>query len=82
MSFHKHFIYAVPILYVRLSLEWIPIIVSNRRLILCTHRMFQDAFEVGKSKFPHTHAFRWCIWFVWGVRLANYKHFWYIFNGS
>ena len=56
MDFHKDLIYTIPIPYVRLSLEWIPIFVSNKRLSLHTYRVFQDVFEIGTSNFLHTHA--------------------------
>jgi len=56
MSFHKRLVYAVPVPYVRLSVEWIPIFVSNKRSSLRTYRMLQDVFEVGTLNFLHTHA--------------------------
>ena len=54
MSFHKHLIHAVPIPYVRLSLEWIPIFVFDKRLSLGRYSVFQDVFEVGTSNILHT----------------------------
>jgi hypothetical protein len=49
-------VYAVPISYVRVSFEFIPLVVSNRRLLLEIYGMFQDVLKVGTLKFLHTHA--------------------------